>query len=174
MHVLAVIDMQNDFIDGALGTAEAESIVPKVKDRINSFKGRVLFTQDTHDESYLSSQEGKLLPVVHCIKGTEGWMLHPAIAAYANKRNTMEKPAFGSLELAARLKRWNQKERIESVTMIGLCTDVCVITNAAIVKAAFPDTQIIVDASCCAGVTPEGHQTALQAMKPMQIQIINE
>ena len=174
MDVLIVIDMQNDFISGALGTAEAEKIVPLVAEKIRSFKGRVLFTQDTHGEDYDRTQEGRLLPVAHCIKNEEGWRLHPEIAVFANKRNTIEKPVFGTLRISSRLKRWAQKETIDSITCIGLCTDVCVISNAAILKAAFPEAELIVDASCCAGVTPQGHITALNAMKPMQIKIVNE
>ena len=132
--ILIVVDMQNDFIDGALGTPEAVAIVPRVEQKIREFPGKVIFTRDTHGERYLETQEGKHLPVPHCIKE-------------------------------------NRKEQIEDITLVGLCTDICVISNALLLKAFLPETPIIVDASCCAGVTPKSHETALDAMRMCQINI---
>lgn len=169
--ILLVIDMQNDFIDGALGTAEAAAIVPAVKRRIEEFDGRVLFTRDTHGEDYMQTQEGRKLPVVHCVKGTEGWQIRPELEAL-RKTEAFDKPAFGSEALARALKGMHDEEPIGSITLIGLCTDICVISNAMIIKAALPEVPVKVDASCCAGVTPASHETALQAMAACQIEII--
>lgn len=165
MKVLVVVDMQNDFIGGALGTKEAVAIVPKVVEKIRNFDGRVLFTRDTHKEDYLDTQEGKKLPVAHCIKGTEGWELHPEIEAL-RKEDALDKPTFGSTQLGCILK---EMDGLESVTFVGLCTDICVISNAMIAKAFIPEVPVIVDASCCAGVTPQSHKNALEAMKMCQI-----
>ncbi len=173
MKILLVIDMQNDFIDGALGTKEAEAIVPKVCERIKSFDGTVLATRDTHGKDYLKTQEGKNLPVMHCLKGSPGWEIRREIAELI-KTEPIDKPSFGSAELGDVLKALDKAEKIESVTLVGLCTDICVISNAMIVKAALPEVPVIVDAACCAGVTPESHRTALEAMKPCQITIENE
>ncbi|MCM1090123.1 MAG: cysteine hydrolase [Butyrivibrio sp.] len=173
MKVLVVIDMQNDFIDGALGTKEAVAIVPNVAEKIKGFDGLVLSTRDTHRTDYLKTQEGRLLPVEHCIKGTEGWQLRAEIAELISEE-PVDKPSFGSLELAAKLRELDARERIESITLIGLCTDICVISNAMILKAQFPEVPIMVDAACCAGVTPESHTRALEAMKVCQIQIIGD
>lgn len=174
MKVLVVVDMQNDFIDGALGTKEAVAIVPKVVEKIRNFDGRVLFTRDTHGEDYLDTQEGKKLPVAHCIKGTKGWELHPEIEAL-RREDALDKPAFGSTQLGYILKEIDEKGAscaaggLESVTFVGLCTDICVISNAMIAKAFVPEAPVIVDASCCAGVTPQSHKNALEAMKMCQI-----
>lgn len=174
MNLLLVIDMQNDFIDGALGTKEAQAIVPRVAQRMKDFDGRILATRDTHPENYLDTQEGRKLPVKHCIRGTKGWGLRPEIGELVAEP-PIDKATFGSLELGNRLWAFDEKEeRIESVTLIGLCTDICVISNAMIVKAALPETRVIVDASCCAGVTPESHRQALEAMKVCQIEVIGE
>ena len=170
MKYLIVVDMQNDFIDGALGTKEAVAIVPKVKAKIESFDGKVIFTRDTHSEDYLATQEGKNLPVEHCIKGTDGWQIRDELDAL-RKSEAVDKPSFGSVELAEMLK--NEKEDIESIELIGLCTDICVISNAMIIKAYLPETPIEIDASCCAGVTPESHNRALDAMAVCQIKITN-
>lgn len=173
MKLLVVVDMQNDFIDGALGTKEAVEIVPKVVEKIKTFDGKVLATQDTHGEDYLETQEGKKLPVVHCIKGTDGWELHPEIAALIEDE-PFEKETFGSRRLGKVLKSYNEKdEKIESITLIGLCTDICVISNAMVLKAFLPEVEIIVDAECCAGVTPESHKRALETMQVCQIQVEN-
>ncbi len=172
MNVLIVVDMQNDFIDGALGTPEAVRIVPRVAIKIRSFDGIVLYTRDTHDENYLSTQEGKNLPVVHCVKGTHGWELHDVVKE-AVIVPPIDKPTFGSMGLGMMLREFHAKEPIDSVTLCGLCTDICVISNAMIVKAALPEVPVFVDASCCAGVTPVTHKNALEAMRMCQIEIIN-
>ncbi len=169
--VLLVIDMQNDFIDGALGTAEAVAIVPNVKAKIESFDGIVLFTRDTHETYYMDTQEGKNLPVPHCIRGTDGWQIRPELDAL-RKTEAIDKVTFGSSELGPILQKINEEEGISSITLIGLCTDICVISNAMLAKAFLPEVPIIVDASCCAGVTPEAHETALKAMEPCQIKVI--
>lgn len=168
--VLVVVDMQNDFIDGALGTAEAVAIVPKVAEKINAFDGTVLYTRDTHEENYMETQEGKNLPVPHCIKGTKGWKIRTELQKA--EAAVIDKPTFGSRELAEKLVEMNAEETIESITLIGLCTDICVISNAFVIKAFLPETPIIVDAVCCAGVTPESHTRALEAMKVCQIQVV--
>ncbi len=171
--ILIVVDMQNDFIDGALGTAEAVAIVPAVKAKIKGFDGKVIFTRDTHFENYLETQEGKNLPVEHCIKNTYGWEIRAELDELRSTQ-AVDKITFGSSELPGILKAENEKEEIRSVTLIGLCTDICVISNAMVIKAFLPETQVLVDAACCAGVTPESHKTALAAMKMCQIAIINE
>lgn len=170
---LIVVDMQNDFIDGALGTAEAVAIVDNVKAKIENFDGRVIFTRDTHSADYLTTQEGKNLPVEHCIKDTYGWQIRAELDAL-RKSEAMDKPTFGSKELGEMLKLENEKEEIGSITLIGLCTDICVISNALLIKAFLPETKVKVDAACCAGVTPDSHKTALNAMKMCQIEIENE
>ncbi len=172
-NILLVIDMQNDFIDGALGTAEAVKIVDRAAEKIRGFSGRVIFTRDTHGEDYMSTQEGRNLPVPHCIKGSAGWQIRKELEALRTEP-AVDKPTFGSDELGKLLQQADQEEKIESITLIGLCTDICVISNALLVKAFLPETPIIVDASCCAGVTPESHKTALAAMKACQIQVVNE
>lgn len=173
MKILIVVDMQNDFIDGALGTREAVVIVPKVVDKIKSFDGMVLATRDTHQSDYLQTQEGKHLPVKHCIEGTQGWDIRPEIAELLTTE-PVNKPTFGSVNLAHKVMELNRQEAIESITLIGLCTDICVISNAMLLKAALPEVPIVVDASCCAGVTPESHERALEAMKVCQMIIENE
>lgn len=180
MKILAVIDMQNDFIDGALGTEEAQAIVPGVVAKIKAFTGeRIIFTRDTHEENYMDTQEGKNLPVPHCIRGTKGWELNPQIEALCAEE-PVDKPTFGSPVLGKILKAQDEdlkkagKEGIESITFVGLCTDICVISNAMLVKAFLPEVPVIVDASCCAGVTKESHKNALEAMKMCQIQVENE
>lgn len=169
-NVLVVVDMQNDFIDGALGTKEAEAIVPKVVQEIKDFSGEVIFTRDTHGDNYLQTQEGQNLPVKHCIRDTEGWQLHPTLRQLAQGRTIIDKPAFGSLTLANYIKG---KGTPDAIYLIGICTDICVISNAMILKAAFPETEIYVDSLCCAGTTPENHNNALNAMKICQIHILD-
>ncbi|MCD7888781.1 MAG: cysteine hydrolase [Oscillospiraceae bacterium] len=169
MKTLIVIDMQNDFIDGALGTAEAVAIVPNVKKKVAEYLssgGTVIYTRDTHTEDYLSTQEGKNLPVVHCVRGTKGWEI--ANGVYADGCQVVDKPSFGSTELPKVLAGI---PNLESIELIGLCTDICVISNAMILKAAFPEVPITVDSSCCAGVSPESHENALKAMAVCQIKI---
>lgn len=173
MKILVVVDMQNDFIDGALGTKEAQVIVPAVKEKIKNFDGRVLFTRDTHGKDYLNTQEGGKLPVEHCIKDTHGWQISAELDGL-RKEQPIDKETFGSVALGQLLKAYDTYEQpIESVTLVGLCTDICVISNAMIIKAFLPETPIIVDASCCAGVTPESHERALKAMESCQIEVIN-
>lgn len=171
MNVLIVVDMQKDFIDGALGTKEAQAIVPHVIEKIEGFDGRVIATRDTHGADYLQTEEGKHLPVPHCIEGTDGWQLHPEIAARILRR-PIDKPTFGSTQLAEMLRQWHADTPIESITLIGLCTDICVISNALLLKAYLPEVPIAVDAACCAGVTPESHENALRAMEMCQISVV--
>lgn len=168
-NVLVVVDMQNDFIDGALGTPEAQAIVENAVRKISSFEGEIFVTYDTHFDSYMNTLEGKKLPVPHCIKGTPGYALAPAVsAALEGKRYTaIQKYTFGTFEIAEKLKGEDV-----SITLIGLCTDICVISNALILRAAFPNAEITVDASCCAGVTPATHEAALATMKCCQIDVI--
>lgn len=170
MKILVVVDMQNDFIDGALGTAEAQAIVENVKNKILKFEGMVLYTRDTHSENYNNTQEGRNLPVPHCIKGTTGWQIHPEIAELVRVQ-PIDKPTFGSMKLAQMISEMNDNEPIEEITLIGLCTDICVISNAMILKAQLPEVPIVVDASCCAGVSVQSHEQALAAMKACQIRI---
>lgn len=169
MKVLIVVDMQNDFIDGALGSPEAVAIVEKVRKKVESFEGEVIFTQDTHYEEYLSTQEGKKLPVLHCIKDTKGWKICDELETLAENRITKE--TFGCLVLPEYILDCFGEEP-EEIQLVGLCTDICVISNAMIVKTAFPEIPVIVDSACCAGVTPESHENALSAMKAVQIEII--
>ena len=172
MNILVVVDMQNDFIDGALGTPEAVAIVPKVMVKMMNFDGLVLATRDTHGEDYLERQEGKKLPVVHCIKGTHGWEIKDEIQQLLISQ-PIDKPTFGSEALGKVLKDLNNDvEPIDSITLVGLCTDICVISNALLIKAYLPEVPISVDAACCAGVTPERHENALKAMEMCQIRII--
>lgn len=170
-NILIVVDMQNDFIDGALGTKEAVAIVPKVEEKIRNFDGEVFFTRDTHENWYLETQEGKNLPVVHCIRDTEGWQIRKELDAL-RKTDPVDKDTFGSTDLAGELVAINEDEEIGSITLVGLCTDICVISNALLIKASLPEVPIYVDASCCAGVTPESHENALKAMEMCQIKII--
>ena len=164
---LIVVDMQNDFIDMALGTKEAVAIIPNVKAKIKEYAdsgNEIIFTRDTHGENYLETPEGKKLPVPHCIKGTLGWEI--AQGLYVDGCKIIDKPNFG-------WPNWSE-ENLEAVEIIGLCTDICVVSNALIIKASFPDAQVKVDASCCAGVTPETHRAALATMKMCQIDVIGE
>ena len=167
-NILIVVDMQNDFIDGALGTREAIAIVPKVEEKIREFEGEVFFTRDTHEACYLETQEGKNLPVPHCIKLEKGWEIAPSLKPFVEKAaSVVEKPTFGSLELPKVIAGLEP----DAIELVGLCTDICVIANAMILKAAFPEVPISVDASCCAGVTPESHENALKAMKMCQVAV---
>ena len=174
--ILLVIDMQTDFVDGALGTAEAVRIVPAVAARIDEAIARgeqIYFTRDTHQTNYLDTQEGRKLPVIHCVQGTPGWEIMPQLKDYTLGRTVVDKPSFGSTRLAELLAEANEKEPIRRITLIGLCTDICVISNALLVKAQLPEVPILVDAACCAGVTPASHQNALAAMQICQIDIVN-
>lgn len=177
MKVLVVVDMQNDFISGSLGSPEAEAIVPAVCKKIRYWDHDIFTTQDTHFDDYMDTQEGKNLPVVHCVKDTKGWQLHSDIQneLFLKKFYTpMEKSTFGCRALAGALQILDGREHIEEVQLVGVCTDICVISNAMLLKAFLPETTIIVDAACCAGVSPESHMRALQAMEVCQIKIINQ
>ncbi len=167
--ILIVIDMQNDFIDGSLGTPEAQEIVEAVKAKIKAFPPEAVFaTMDTHGADYLSTQEGRMLPVAHCIRATEGWKIRPEIAELLTKATVFEKPTFGSVALAKAVGRMKDLEEIE---LVGLCTDICVVSNALMLKAFRPEVTIRVDAKCCAGVTPEKHRAALETMRSCQIEV---
>ena len=172
-QILITIDMQNDFIYAALGTPEALAIVEAVKEKIRSYPTEdVIATMDTHGENYMETQEGKYLPVPHCIKGSDGWQIRPEIAELLAGAKIYEKPTFGSIAMAADLKEIAGKEEIE-LELIGLCTDICVVSNALLLKAMMPEVKISVDASCCAGVTVEKHLAALETMRSCQIQVVN-
>ena len=170
-RLLLVIDMQNDFIDGALGTLEAEAVVDRVVEKIQQYpEADILATRDTHPENYLETQEGRHLPVIHCVKGTSGWELNDKIAAALKDAAIIDKPTFGSKELAERVAALAQRDDLD-ITLVGLCTDICVVSNALLLKAFLPETPIRVIADCCAGVTPESHRAALDTMRMCQIQI---
>lgn len=169
--ILLVIDMQKDFINGSLGTKEAQAIVANVVKKIGQYDPKDIYaTRDTHTENYLETSEGKHLPVVHCVEGTEGWELHPDVAKALLGATIVNKPTFGSIVLADLLQEENDKEELE-IELVGLCTDICVVSNALLLKAAMPGIRISVDASCCAGVTPKSHEAALTTMKMCQIEI---
>lgn len=162
---LIVIDMQNDFIDGSLGTDEAVKIVPNVRKKIEEYRSNgdeIIFTRDTHGEDYLSTPEGKKLPVVHCVKNTHGWQIADGLDV--PDAIHIDKPSFGSTH-------WD-KFCFEKIELVGLCTDICVVSNALILKALFPNAEISVDSACCAGVTPETHNSALATMKMCQIDVV--
>lgn len=164
---LIVVDMQNDFIDGALGTKEAVAIVPNVKNKIAKYKENgdtIIFTRDTHQRDYLNTNEGKHLPVEHCIEGTKGWQIREGLEV--SGAIYIDKPAFGFM-------KWVDYN-LEEVEIVGLCTDICVVSNALIIKATYPEIKVTVDAGCCAGVTVESHQAALTTMKMCQVEVIGE
>lgn len=168
--VLIVIDMQNDFIDMALGTKEAQAIVPNVKAKIGEYQNegnRIIFTRDTHGDDYLNTAEGKKLPVPHCIKGSKGWQI--ADGLYADGCEIIDKPNFGWLGWD---KSGLENSADYTIEIIGLCTDICVVSNALIIKTMYPDAKVVVDSACCAGVTPETHTAALETMKMCQIDVI--
>ena len=175
MKILVVVDMQKDFIDGSLGTPEAVAIVDNVVKKIEGFNGDVIATYDTHPENYMETQEGKNLPVPHCIKGTDGWKLDARVQAALDKINykAIEKPTFGSTELIEYIRTTCNPDDI-SIELIGLCTDICVVSNALLLKANFTETEVSVDASCCAGVTPDSHNAALTTMKMCQVNVFGE
>ena len=172
-HFLIVVDMQKDFVNGALGTPEAEAIVPAVCEKIRAFDGDVIVTYDTHPTTYLDTAEGKKLPVVHCVENTDGWQLDAAVAAALAEREyvAVKKPTFGSTELPYLVQSMAGEEDFD-LTLIGLCTDICVVSNALLLKAHFPDTPVAVAADCCAGVTPDTHAAALQTMTMCQIDVV--
>ena len=168
MKYLIVVDMQVDFITGSLGSELATAIVPNVVKKVKSFDGRVIFTRDTHFEDYMNTQEGKHLPVPHCVKNSDGWQICDELKPYAE--TVVDKRTFGSIELPKLLESFG--DPIEKIELCGLCTDICVISNAMVLKAAFPEAPIIVDSTCSAGVTVESHNTALDAMRAVQIEIV--
>lgn len=175
--VLVVVDMQKDFVDGALGSNEAVAIVDNVVNKINEFDGEIIVTYDTHLDNYMETREGKYLPVPHCIQNTDGWKLNDKVQkALDSKGNykTIYKPTFGSTELVDVVFECGASEKDTEVTLIGLCTDICVVSNAMLLKANYPEMNIVVDASCCAGVTVESHNAALTTMKMCQIDVIGE
>ena len=166
-NYLIVVDMQNDFVSGALGTAEAMAIVPRVKSLVDSFAGEIIYTRDTHTDNYLTTREGRHLPVKHCVSGSDGWQIVSEL--YKEGCKVFDKPTFGSIELIEYLAKENEREEIGSVTLIGVCTDICVVSNAMLIKARFPEIDVYVDSSACAGVTPDTHNAALTTMKMCQI-----
>ena len=170
--LLIVVDMQKDFVDGALGSKEAVAIVDNVVKKIEDFDGDIIVTYDTHPEHYMQTQEGKHLPVPHCIKGTDGWKLDSKVQTAVDQKgyHAMEKPTFGSTELPEYIKANYNPDDIE-IELIGLCTDICVVSNALLLKANFTEAKISVDASCCAGVTPESHRAALTTMQMCQVNV---
>ena len=171
---LVVVDMQKDFVDGALGTAEAQAIVPAVAEKIRAFAGEIIVTYDTHEEDYMDTREGRFLPVPHCIRDTDGWQLNDTVAEALSDRayTVVEKPTFGAVTLPEVVEQLAGDEDF-TVELIGLCTDICVVSNAMILKANFPEVDMTVDAACCAGVTPASHQAALTTMACCQITISN-
>ena len=171
-HFLIVVDMQKDFVDGALGSKEATAIVPAVVKKIEGFDGKLFATLDTHFENYMQTAEGKNLPVPHCVKDTDGWQFDKAVAQALSKKDytTVEKNTFGSVDLPALIKNAAGNEEFD-IELIGLCTDICVVSNALLLKANFPEVTITVDAECCAGVTPDKHEAAIKTMRSCQIYV---
>ena len=175
MKYLIVVDMQNDFINGALGTAEAQAILSAVTEKVRCFDGEVIFTRDTHQPNYMETQEGRNLPVPHCIQGENGWELAPELEALRKELSakTFDKITFGCKELPEYFES-RKAEGIESIEFCGVCTDICVVSNALLLKAFFPEVPMSADAGCCAGTTIENHLAALNTMKMCQIQITGE
>lgn len=188
MKLLVLVDLQNDFIDGSLGSLEAQTIVPRVVNKLNNYPDKentlLLFTKDTHYENYMDTLEGQMLPVLHCIENTSGWginklitstTLHLPFLKYSSDKiinSRIYKNTFGSDVLEELII--NYKDDIDEIEFLGLCTDICVMANAVMARQKLPNTKITVDASCCAGVTPEKHKAALEVMKSLQINVINE
>ena len=173
--ILIAVDLQNDFIDGALGTKEAEAIVPAAAARIREWReagAEIFATLDTHEANYMETREGKKLPVPHCIRGTEGWQLNPVIREALGDCTIVEKPTFGSVRLPELVREKIGSGESATIELIGLCTDICVVSNALLIKAALPELKISVDSACCAGVTPEKHLAALETMRSCQIEVV--
>lgn len=173
MKVLVVVDMQHDFVDGALGSEAARAIVPKVAAKVKAYRDQgdyVICTRDTHEKNYLETQEGKNLPVPHCIRGTNGWQILEDL--HCSDLPAVDKVTFGSRLLPEILEKTFPGGSMESIELVGLCTDICVISNAMVLKAFFPEVPIVVDSACCAGVTPQSHENALEAMKVCQIKVL--
>ena len=171
-EILIVVDMQKDFVDGALGSSEAVRIVDNVVDKIMAFEGDIIATYDTHEDNYMNTREGKYLPVPHCIKGTDGWALDARVQKVLDAKGfrAIEKPTFGSMDLVDVIREYDVNDI--KITLIGLCTDICVVSNALLLKAIFTETDIAVDSNCCAGVTVEKHLAALETMRSCQIDVI--
>ena len=170
--ILVVVDMQKDFVTGALGSAEAQAIVPAVVEKVRNFDGTVVFTRDTHHENYMETQEGKNLPVPHCFEGTDGWEIIPELTELAQGKKIFNKPTFGSEELASYIRAEAEKRNGElEVELIGVCTDICVVSNALLIKAFNTEIPVHVDPKCCAGVTPAAHDAALATMRSCQVQV---
>lgn len=177
-RLLIVVDMQNDFVTGSLGTEEAKAIVPNVINKIENYEvtqDEIFFTKDTHHWNYLETQEGKNLPIKHCLYNTDGWCIIPELSNFIQVHNKIiEKETFGSKYLVENeCKPFNIGD-FDKIELIGVCTDICVISNALLIKSFYPEIEIVVDSSCCAGVTPEKHRAALEVMKSCQITVINE
>ncbi len=173
MKCLVVIDVQNDFVSGSLGTPEAQVMLPRLEEKLRGFEGCVWMTLDTHGADYMDTQEGKHLPVPHCVRETEGWQLAGELGKLAESfgAGIVEKPTFGSEELVASLKALYEAGELESIELVGLCTDICVVSNALMLKAAMPELPMSVDSACCAGVTPQKHEAALEVMRSCQIAV---
>lgn len=169
MDVLLVIDLQNDFIDGALGNKGNDKIVKPIENLVENFDGEVIFTRDTHDENYLESLEGSHLPVKHCIKNSKGWQ----IKIDTKNHKIIDKPSFGSYELVEYLKKLNEKEKIKNIYMVGICTDICVLSNAILIKNALLNTEVTVIEDLCKATNEKNHKIALEAMKSCQVNIVN-
>lgn len=169
MDVLLVIDLQNDFVDGALGNKGNDKIVKPIESLVENFDGEVIFTRDTHDENYLESLEGSHLPVKHCIKNSKGWQ----IKIDTKNHKIIDKPSFGSYELVEYLKKLNEKEKIENIYMVGICTDICVLSNAILIKNALLDTEVTVIEDLCKATNKKNHKIAIEAMKSCQVNIVN-
>lgn len=171
-EILIVVDMQKDFVDGALGSADAVAIVDNVVEKINNFEGDIIATYDTHEDNYMETREGKYLPVPHCIIGTDGWELNDRVQKALDTKGfrAVKKPTFGSVDLVDIIREYDVNDI--RITLIGLCTDICVVSNALLLKANFTETDIAVDAKCCAGVTVEKHLAALETMRSCQIDLI--
>ena len=173
MKCLVVIDVQNDFVSGSLGTPEAQAMLPRLEEKLRGFEGCVWMTLDTHGADYMDTQEGKHLPVPHCVRETEGWQHAGELGKLAESLGAgiVEKPTFGSEELVASLKALYEAGELESIELVGLCTDICVVSNALMLKAAMPELPMSVDSACCAGVTPQKHEAALEVMRSCQIAV---
>ena len=179
MKVLIVVDMQNDFVTDALGTAEAVAIVPAVVERVKEAQKtgeRIFFTRDTHESAYLQTQEGQKLPVEHCLRGSKGWEIVPQLKALSEAPGVtvLDKPTFGSTELVERIGKYVEEYGEENVRveLIGLCTDICVVSNALLLKAHYHEMPLSLDPKCCAGVTPQKHDAAIETMRSCQIEIL--
>lgn len=173
MNALIVIDVQNDFVTGTLGTQEACRMLPHLMEKVKEFQGIIFMTQDSHSENYLETQEGQKLPVPHCITGTKGWRFTEELEEIQKEKQikVYQKPCFGSTQLVEDLVRLYEEGELQSVELAGICTDICVVSNALMIKSRMPELPLFVDAACCAGVTPQKHEAALEVMESCQITI---